>query len=75
MKATNKAVTMHFAEVAKLKDGKVAQLWRFRNGMAMAMQLGLMGDAPKGGEAPKADAPKKDAAKKDAAKKDDKGGW
>ena len=51
--------------------GVIAKLWRFRNGMAMAMQLGLMGDAPKGdakrsGDAPKGsgDAPKKDDKKK-----------
>jgi predicted ester cyclase len=41
-KKTGKKVTMHFAEVSKLKDGKVTNLWRFRNGMAVAIQLGLM---------------------------------
>lgn len=43
MKPTKKKITGEFAEVVKMKDGKVAELWRFRNGMAMAMQLGLMG--------------------------------
>ncbi|MBV8758719.1 MAG: ester cyclase [Deltaproteobacteria bacterium] len=42
IKKTGKKVTMHYAEISKLKDGKVTNLWRFRNGMAMAMQLGLM---------------------------------
>jgi predicted ester cyclase len=42
MKKTGKKVTMHYAEVSKLKDGKVTNLWRFRNGMATAIQLGLM---------------------------------
>jgi predicted ester cyclase len=58
MKATKKKVNGEFAEVVRMKDGKIAELWRFRNGMAMAMQLGLMGPpagagsaAPAGGSA------------------------
>jgi predicted ester cyclase len=81
VKATNKPVKSSFAEIAKIKDGKITQLWRFRNGMAMAMQLGLIkNDAPKG-DAPKGDAPKGDAPKGGAAptpKKEEKkagGGW
>lgn len=35
-------VTMGFAEVFEMKDGKIAKLWRFRNGLALATQLGLM---------------------------------
>jgi len=42
MKKTGKKVSMHYAEVSKLKDGKATNLWRFRNGMAAAVQLGLM---------------------------------
>jgi predicted ester cyclase len=49
MKKTGKKVTLHMAEVMKLKDGKVTNLWRFRNGMAMAMQLGLMPPMGAGG--------------------------
>lgn len=51
MKATNKKVTGEFAELIQMKDGKIAKLWRFRNGLAMAMQLGLMPEpkAPAGG--------------------------
>jgi predicted ester cyclase len=87
IKATGKSVKMPFAEVAKFKDGKIVELWRFRNGADTAMQLGLMpapgapkGDAPKG-DAPKGDAPKGDAPKGGAAptpKKEEKkagGGW
>lgn len=57
MKKTGKKVSMHYAEINKLKDGKITNLWRFRNGMAMATQLGLMpapGAAPAGGAAPAA---------------------
>lgn len=35
IKATNRPVTVEYAEVAKIKDGKVTQLWRFRDAMAM----------------------------------------
>lgn len=60
VKKTGKKVTMHYAEVSKYKDGKATNLWRFRNGMAVAMQLGLMqppgaggGSAAAGSAAPK----------------------
>ena len=39
---TQAKVTMGFAEVFEMKDGKIAKLWRFRNGLALATQLGLM---------------------------------
>jgi steroid delta-isomerase-like uncharacterized protein len=39
---TGKNVTLRFAEVLKVKDGKIAETWRFWNGAAMARQLGLM---------------------------------
>jgi predicted ester cyclase len=42
MKATKKAVKSEYAEVVEMKDAKIAKLWRFRNGMAMAQQLGVM---------------------------------
>lgn len=62
MKPTKKPVSGSFAEVVKIEDGKVKQVWRFRNGMAMAMQLGLAPDPSKaGGDAKggdKGDAPK-----------------
>src|SRR5262245_45170078 len=54
MKPTKKKVSAAFAEVVKIKDGKVSEIWRFRNGMAMADQLGLI---PK--DAPKKPEPKK----------------
>src|SRR5689334_24607026 len=47
MPKTGKKVTMQYAEIFKLKDGKVTQVWRFRNGVDMAMQLGLV-EMPKG---------------------------
>ncbi len=42
MKKTGKKISVHYAEVSKLKDGKLTNMWRFRNGMAAAVQLGLM---------------------------------
>jgi len=42
MKKTGKKVTEHYAQILKLKDGKVTNIWRFRNGMAAMVQLGLM---------------------------------
>ena len=54
MKKTGKKVSLDYAEIAMIKDGKVAQLWRFHDGMQFAMQLGLMpapGAAPAAGSA------------------------
>jgi predicted ester cyclase len=66
MKKTGKKVSLHYAEVSKLKDGKISNIWRFRNGMAMAMQLGIMqppgaggGSAAAGSAAAGSAAPKK----------------
>jgi len=59
MPKTGKQVTGQFAEVFKLKDGKITQVWRFRNGMAMAAQLGLGGEPPKGGDMKKGAEPAK----------------
>lgn len=42
MKKTGKKIDVHYAEVSKLKDGKLTNMWRFRNGMAAAIQLGMM---------------------------------
>jgi predicted ester cyclase len=68
MKKTDKKVNGNFAEIVKIKDNKVSEIWRFRNGYAMAMQLGL---APQPGAAPAGD--KKDEKKgADAGKKDEK---
>jgi predicted ester cyclase len=44
LKPTKKSVKSEYAEVVEMKDGKIARMWRFRNGMAMAQQLGLMPD-------------------------------
>ena len=46
MKKTGKPVDIAFAEVAEMKDGKIVKLWRFRNGLAMAQQLGLVPPMP-----------------------------
>jgi predicted ester cyclase len=70
MKKTGKKVSLDFAEIAHVKDGKVDTLWRFHSGLQFAMQMGLMpapGAAPGGDAAP---ADKKDD--KGAAKKDEK---
>lgn len=57
-KATKKPVRVRTAHVFKLVDGKVTEHWRFTNGMAVAMQLGLIAPPPAppadGGAAPSA---------------------
>jgi predicted ester cyclase len=60
MKPTNKSVSGGYAEVIAFKDGKATNLWRFRNGMDMAKQLGLLPDA----KAAPMDAPKSGGAGK-----------
>ncbi|HSK02107.1 MAG TPA: ester cyclase family protein, partial [Kofleriaceae bacterium] len=42
---TGKKVAFQYAEIFKLKDGKIVELWRFRNGIALAQQLGAGGPA------------------------------
>jgi predicted ester cyclase len=77
MKKTGKHVSVPFAEVTQLKDGKISHLWRFYNGMDFAQQLGLMpapGAAPAGGDAKAGDAKAGDAKGGDAKKPDAKGG-
>jgi predicted ester cyclase len=63
IKKTGKKVSLDFAEVGLMKDGKLARAWRFHSGMQFAMQLGLMpapgasaagSAAPAGGAAPAA---------------------
>jgi predicted ester cyclase len=49
IKKTGKKVSLDYAEVALMKDGKIAQLWRFHSGMQFAGQMGLMPAAPPGG--------------------------
>jgi predicted ester cyclase len=51
MKKTGKTVALDYAEVFQMKEGKVAQIWRFHSGMQFAMQMGLM---PAPGAAPTA---------------------
>ncbi|MGE3455258.1 MAG: ester cyclase [Kofleriaceae bacterium] len=41
-KKTGKPFTMHVIELARLEGGKVKEHWLFYNGMAMAMQLGMV---------------------------------
>jgi predicted ester cyclase len=65
MKKTGKAVEMPFAEVAEIKDGKIAKLWRFRNGVDMARQLGLIPPMPAPGAGSAAPADPKGAAPAD----------
>jgi len=48
---TKKQLQAQYAEVYKLADGKIAELWRFRNGKAMAAQLGLIPTSPAAGSA------------------------
>ncbi len=60
-KATGKPVSLHGAHVLKLANGKVVEHWVFANGMAVAMQLGLI-KAPGEPAAPAADAAKEKKA-------------
>lgn len=48
LKKTGKDINVQYLEIMKVADGKVTETWRFWNGMAMAMQLGLIPppDAP-----------------------------
>ena len=58
-KKTGKPVTTHSAHVFKLEGGKVKEHWHFGNGMALAMQLGLMAPpGQKGAEKPGAEPAK-----------------
>jgi len=68
MKKTGKHVSVPFAEVDQVKDGKVSHLWRFYDSTEFAKQLGLMPAAPAGGDAGKPG----DAAKPGDKKPDDK---
>lgn len=49
LKKTGKKVSLDYAEVVLFKDGKQAQLWRFRSGLQFAQQMGLMPAAPPAG--------------------------
>jgi predicted ester cyclase len=55
MKPTGKKVTMHYAEVFRIKNAKIAEVWRIYNGMAFAKQLGML--------TPKAQQPEQDTMK------------
>lgn len=71
---TGKRIAVQYAEVYRLAGGKVAEVWRFRNGAALASQLGLgaPAEAPaKPGEPPaKPTAPTAPAAPRQAAPPD-----
>jgi predicted ester cyclase len=71
MKPTKKAVNGAFAEVIQMKDGKMAYVWRFRDGLTMAKQMGLVPEMPAGGGSA---APAGDKAGSAAPAKDDKAG-
>jgi steroid delta-isomerase-like uncharacterized protein len=57
--ASKKALNVHGVDIFQVKDGKVAHLWTYENGMEMAMQLGWM-------KMPAAPAAKADAKGADA---------
>jgi len=42
MKKSGKKVEISYADVALIRAGKIAHVWRFRNGMAVAKQTGMM---------------------------------
>ncbi len=45
-KKTGKKVAVSYVDVIQLRDGKIAKVWRFRDGMDMARQLGRMPAQP-----------------------------
>ena len=51
LKKTGKPVKLHYAAVHRIEGGKLKEMWEFENGMAFAMQLGLM-PPPGGAPAP-----------------------
>lgn len=55
IKKTGKKVSLDYADVTLLKDGKVAKVWRFHSGQQLADQLGLT--PPAGSAAGSAAAP------------------
>lgn len=63
LKATGKSLKIHDAEIYRLKDGKVVEYWRFSNGLAFAMQLGLVPPSA-GAKSPDAPVPPKPDEKK-----------
>jgi predicted ester cyclase len=72
MKKTGKKVSLDYAEVVQIKDGKMAAIWRFHSGMQFAMQMGMMpppGAAPAGGAPPAAPAGGEKKDKKGVDKK------
>lgn len=42
LKKSGKKVEVSYADVALIRGGKIAHVWRFRNGMAVAKQTGMM---------------------------------
>ncbi len=41
-KATGKPLALHFLDIVQLKDGKVAHLWSYANGVELLTQLGVI---------------------------------
>jgi ketosteroid isomerase-like protein len=69
-KKTGKTVNMSIAEVTKVTAGKISEVYRFYNGMAMAQQLGLIPPPAAAGEAKAAPAaPAKGTVKPASVKK------
>jgi predicted ester cyclase len=56
-KKTGKPVTLRSVHVFRMEGGKVKEHWLFGNGMAMAMQLGLMQPPGHAGDKPAGDKP------------------
>lgn len=57
IKKTGKKVSLDYADVSQLKDGKIAKVWRFHSGQQLAEQLGLAPPPAAGSAAAPAAAP------------------
>lgn len=59
---TKRPVALHLVDVVRVKDGKIARVWTYQNGLELQQQLGLFdvpaaGNVPASQATPKADKP------------------
>ncbi|MEO7112771.1 MAG: ester cyclase [Polyangiaceae bacterium] len=68
MKASNKPVSLHSAEIYQIANGKMIHGWSYSNGGELMMQIGMMKHDDKAADQGKAAGASKGAAAKPAAK-------